>query len=220
MLIEGPHLFAEALRAGLRPRVVFTTAAGAAALGADSGTILLVDERVLGMVATTTTPQDPVAVIPIPPDRLGPGRLLVAWGVSDPGNCGTLIRIAAAFGFGYAAGPGAADRWSPKVLRSAAGAHFATPTATVDSLADLRRGGRTLVAAVARGGDLPGPLPADAAVLIGSEAHGLPEEVVAAADRRVTIPTSDAVESLNAAVAGAIVAYLGAGAPPTNLPAP
>lgn len=77
-----------------------------------------------------------------------------------------------------------------------------------------------VVATVARGGVVPGPLPEDVAILVGNEARGLPEDVVAAADLRVTIPTSGLVESLNAAVAGAIVAFLGAASLGTNLSNP
>ncbi len=85
---------------------------------------------------------------------------------------------------------------------------------------ELRRGSRTIVATVARGGEAPGPIPENAAVLIGSEAHGLPDELVASADVTITVPMSPSVESLNAAVAGAIVAYLGTIDPATNLLGP
>ena len=136
--------------------------------------------------------------------------MIVAWGVSDPGNCGTLIRIAAAFGYGYLSGPESADVWAPKVLRSAAGAHFSIAIGVAETLDQVRNGGRSVVASVARGGSTPGPLPAAVAVLVGSEAHGLPESVVEASDERVTIPTTGGVESLNAAMAGAILAFLGA----------
>lgn len=225
ILVEGPNLVAAALAAGVRARRTFVVAGDddgrrlAAALGGDC---LTVDERAMARLATTETPQSPVAVLALPEERVAPGgRVLVAWGVSDPGNCGTLLRVAAAFGYGYLGGPGSADLWSPKVLRAAAGAHFAVAVARVDTLEQVRAGGRVVVATLARGGVLPGAFPGSVAVLVGSEAHGLPPELVAAADLRVTIPTTGAVESLNAAVAGAIVAYAGA-APDlaTNLPLP
>jgi TrmH family RNA methyltransferase len=220
-LLEGPHLVGAAIAAGVRPRWVFVLAGDAtgAELATDSGTApLVVDERTLRKLATTETPQSPIAVVGIPAAAgLPEGRVLVAWGVGDPGNCGTLIRTAAAFGYGYVSGPGAADSWSPKVLRAAAGAHFGMKIAEIEGVAELRRGGRIVVATVARGGDPPTRLPAAAAVLVGSEAHGLPDDVVANADCRVTIPTTGAVESLNAAVAGAIVAYVGAMGTGTNL---
>lgn len=223
-LLEGPHLVAAAVAAGATLRRVFALAEDAAGRGlaTDCGAeLFVVDEATLGRLATTKTPQSPVAVLAIPEGGVEPGgRVVVAWGVSDPGNCGTLIRLGAAFGYGYLAGPGSADIWSPKVLRAASGAHFATPVGAVSRLEEARAGGRVLVATVVSGGEAPGPLPPEAAVVVGSEAHGLPEDVVAACDRTITIPTTGAVESLNAATAAAIVLHAGAMTPGTNLSRP
>jgi TrmH family RNA methyltransferase len=215
-LLEGPHLLAEARAAGIRVEAVFALADDAAsaeaalACGAD---LVVVDERGLRRLATTPHPQSPVAVMVIP--RGAPpagGHLLVAWGVSDPGNVGTLIRSAAAFGMGFAAGPGTADPWAPKVLRSSAGGHFRAGATRVGSLDELRGGGRLLVATVAREGIPPASLPrSPVAILIGEEARGLAAEVVVACDLAVTIPMPGGAESLNAGVAGAIVAYEVAG---------
>lgn len=217
-LLEGPHLVEAAVAAGVPLRRVFIgpgDAEGpmlAAAAGAEQ---IAVDEATLRRLGTTEAPQSPIAVIANAGTPPAPGgRVLVAWGVSDPGNCGTLIRVAAAFGYGYLSGPDSADPWSPKVLRSAAGAHFAVPLGHVSSLGEARSGGREVIATVARGGGAPGPLGPSCAVLVGNEARGLPDDVVAAADRRITIPTTGAVESLNAAVAGAIIAFLGAAGGP------
>lgn len=210
-LLEGPHLLAEALAAGVRVERVFALegdAASAAAARACGAELVVVDERGLRRLATTEHPQSPVAVMAIPPASLLAGHLLVAWGVGDPGNEGSLIRCAAAFGLGFAAGPGTADPWAPKVLRAAAGGHFRAGAARVESLEELRAGGRRLVATVARGGLPPAALPATPlAILVGDEARGLPAEVVAGCDLAVTIPMPGGMESLNAAVAGAILAY-------------
>ena len=153
-LIEGPTLFAEAVAAGAAVETVFhlqsdTTSRGLAALaGAEA---VPVTGIVLERLATTTTPQSPVAVIAIPDTALPPdGDVLVAWGVGDPGNVGTLIRTAAAFGLAFGAGPGTADMWSPKVLRAGSGSHFRIPVARVGDLSDLA--GRLVVATVAMGG--------------------------------------------------------------------
>lgn len=169
-----------------------------------------VDRRVLVRLSTTRQPQSPVAVFVIPRARVRSDcHLLVAWGIGDPGNAGTLIRTAAAFEMGFVAGPGTADPWSPKVLRAAAGGHFRTSVVAAEDLEGLRALGRPLIATVVAGGDEPaavsgaGPV----AVVVGEEAGGLPTEVIAAAERRVTIPMPGGAESLNAAVAGAIVAY-------------
>jgi len=215
-LLEGPHLLAEALAAGVRVERIFALAADAASAAAARGCgadLVVIDERGLRRLSTTEHPQSPVAVMVVPPAGPPPGgHLLVAWGVSDPGNVGTLIRSAAAFGMGFAAGPGTADPWSPKVLRSAAGGHFRAGAARVGTLDELRAGGRLLVATVAREGIPPASLPrAPLAILVGEEARGLPPEVAGACDLAVTIPMPGGAESLNAAVAGAIVAYEVAG---------
>jgi TrmH family RNA methyltransferase len=146
-------------------------------------------------------------VLDVPHPLLPTGNVVVAWGVSDPGNTGALVRTAAAFGWAFAAGPGTADPWSPKVLRAGAGGHFHTAVGRVADLGDL--GERSTVASVVTGGDPPAVLRGrrPLAVLIGDEGAGLPESVVAAADLRVTIPMPGGTESLNAAVAGAILVY-------------
>ncbi len=212
-LIEGPHLFEEAVAAGSPLERVFclsgdgATRDRAAALQLEP---VLVAEEILHRLATTPQPQSPVAVVPIPPPRVPDrGHLVVAWGIADPGNVGTLVRTAAAFGMGFVAGPETADPWSPKVLRAGAGAHFHTTVGRVAAHDDLRALERHLVATVVAGGDNPSEVdfPADAALLVGSEAEGLPGWLVEAADRRVTIAMPGGTESLNASVAGAIVAY-------------
>jgi len=222
-ILEGPVLVGEAVSAGHRLERVFALTGDRAAREAArmAGCPLHpVGPEVLARPSTTDHPQTPVAVLVVPPPSARTGvRALVAWGLGDPGNCGTLIRTAAAFGYDYIAGPESAETWSPKVLRAATGGHFHTGIGLVDGIDRLREG-RTLVATVPRGGGLPGPLPPNAAILIGSEPHGLPDEVVAACDLAVTVPMAGAIESLNAAVAGAIVAFIGASGPRANLATP
>lgn len=211
-LLEGPHLLSEAVAAGLRIERVFalpTDGWSADTARRGGAELILVEERGLRRLATTDHPQSPVAVIAIPPATVVAGvHVLVAWGVGDPGNVGALIRCAAAFGFAFAAGPGTADPWAPKVLRAAAGGHFRAGAVRVGSLEELRAGGRRLVATVARHGLSPAALPTGPlAVLVGDEAQGLPSAVVEGCDLAVTVPMPGGTESLNAAVAGAIVAY-------------
>jgi TrmH family RNA methyltransferase len=206
-LIEGPSVVAEALAGGAIVHEIYVLESDTAPV-AWGGPTRWVSEAVLRTLAGTETPRGPVAVISIPAGAIPTSRpLLVAWGVSDPGNCGTLIRSAAAFGSGYVAGPGSADSWSPKVLRSAAGGHFHTSVGAIESIRELAS--IELIGTVAGGGGAPGPVSAGEALLIGSEAHGLPPAVVAACSRVVTIPMPGGTESLNAAVAGSIAAFLG-----------
>ncbi|MDX1690637.1 MAG: RNA methyltransferase [Acidimicrobiia bacterium] len=211
-LVEGPTLVLEALAHGGRLVRVFAVpgdpvADEAAEAGID---VVTVEPQVLERISTTDTPRSPVAVASIVEGRLpATGDILVAWGVGDPGNVGTLLRTAAALDVAFAVGPGTADPWSPKVVRAGAGAHFRRPPSVVEGLEGLRSGGREVVATVVHGGVHPAALTeaASVAILVGDEAHGLPADVVDRCDRRVTIPMATDAESLNAAVAGAIVAY-------------
>lgn len=212
-LIEGPNLLMEAIAGGARLTVVFAleddepTAQRAHAIGLE---LVRVTQRVLDRIAATEHPRGPVAILEIPPPSSPAGiDLLVPWGVSDPGNLGALIRTAAAFGMGIGVGPGSADPWAPKVLRAAAGGHFHCPVSPLPDVDRLRSGGYRLVATVPRGGIPPqeADFGAQTALLVGEEAAGLPPDLIARADVRVTIPMRGGMESLNAAVAGAILAY-------------
>ncbi len=160
-LLEGPHLIDEAIRAGTHLETIFVSVddeamtAKVSGLGADA---VIVSPSVMAKIAGTQHPRGPVAVMAIPPEAPGFDRsLLVSWGVGDPGNVGTLIRSAAAFGLGFLSGPGTADPWSPKVLRAGAGAHFRTSIErpTILSVASLQERGYLVVAAVVTGGDPP-----------------------------------------------------------------
>ena len=170
---------------------------------------MVVDEPGLSRVAGTKTPRGPVGVITIPEPgiRSVPG-LLVAWGVSDPGNVGTMIRTAAAFNWGFGHTQGTADPWAPKVLRAGAGAQFRAQITPIADLANVRRLGFEPLATVVGGGRSPRDLaPADYAVLIGEEAGGLPESVVSGSTVAVSIPMPGGIESLNAAVAAGMILY-------------
>ncbi len=146
----------------------------------------------------------------------GASRILVLDGVQDPGNVGTIIRSAAWFGVeAVVIGPGVADCYGPKVLRSSMGGVWDVRTARTDSIAaDIK----TLISigVDVHAADLEGlPLsewsPSDPSCLVvGSEARGLSEDVGAVAKSRVRIPggrTSGATESLNAGVAAGILMF-------------
>lgn len=212
MLLEGPNLVEEAAAGGVHLIEVFGLAddAGARTIAARTGAqYLACAPDVIRRLGSTENPRGPVAVATIP-EGAAPIRDMMVVHVSDPGNAGTLIRTAAAFGLDVGFGSGAVDVWSPKVLRAAAGAHFRTTIAgTVGALPP----GLGSIATVAAGGT---PLPQLVstldpsrrwAILVGSEAHGLSPALVDSADVRITIPMPGGTESLNAAVAGSIVAY-------------
>jgi TrmH family RNA methyltransferase len=133
------------------------------------------------------------------------GPLCVAlWGVGDPGNVGTIIRSALAFGAATVVlGPDCADPFGPKAVRASMGALFALPVARVARVEDLP-GER--IALVAHTGEvLRASATADVTLLVGAERAGLPADVVAACDRVAHIPIAG--ESLNAAMAATIALY-------------
>ena len=128
---------------------------------------------------------------------------LALWHVADPGNVGTLIRCADAFGASVGLSAGCADPTGPKALRGSAGAIFRVPVGRFDEPTGRR------VALVARGGEpLAGVELGEGTVFVlGAEREGLPDEVVASCDAVVSIPLAEGAESLNVAVAGAIALY-------------
>lgn len=211
--MEGPNLIADVLAAGGVVRQVF-------GFEPEDPSMLAVDQRALERLSGTETPRGPVAVVEIPLEWLDRSRdLLVSVGVSDPGNVGTMIRTAASFGWGFAYMEGSADPWAPKTIRAGAGGQFQTPVARLGSVSEISEW--TTVATVVEGGEPPesvGQRPV--ALLIGEEAHGLPEHVVTAADHRITIATPGPTDSLNAAVAAGIAVYAltnGSGEPPADV---
>jgi RNA methyltransferase, TrmH family len=128
---------------------------------------------------------------------------LALWHVADPGNVGTLLRSADAFGAGVALSKGCADPTGPKALRAAMGALWRVPTCAFEEPSGTR------VALVPRGGE---PLPeleidGDVVLVLGAEREGLPHEVLERCDVQASIPQPGQAESLNVAMAGTIVLY-------------
>jgi TrmH family RNA methyltransferase len=137
------------------------------------------------------------------PRPAGP-LVLALWGVKDPGNVGTVLRAAHAFGASCVAlGPETADPYGPKAVRASMGAIFAVPVARVQTVAELP--GTTIALDARRGEPLRGPVHGDVSIVVGAERAGLPAEVLDACDRAAHIPIRN--ESLNAAMAATLAAY-------------
>jgi TrmH family RNA methyltransferase len=222
--LEGQHLVEEALRSGIELRTIFVREGSEAlldGLAVGGGTELLcVSEEVLRSAVTTETPQ-PLAALAVPPvftlEQLfarSPSLLIVLSGLQDPGNVGTIVRSAEAFGAdGLLALPGTASVWNAKSLRASMGSAFRLPVVAAgvgQALELLRAQGVRSLAAVAPGharaaGSID--LVAPAALWIGNEGSGLSPEIVAACDALVTIPCPGPVESLNAAIAASVLLY-------------
>ena len=128
---------------------------------------------------------------------------LALWGVNDPGNVGTALRGALAFGAGSVAlGPGTADPYGHKAVRASMGALFEVPVARVRTVEELP--GRK-IALVAHGGEPLAAPDGDVTLLVGAEREGLPAAIVSACDGTATIPVRS--ESLNAAMAATVALY-------------
>ena len=210
-LLEGPHLLSEALSSGQDVLEVFC-------LPADEPTrrlcqrhgvpLTLVSTEVLSRIADTRHPRGPVAAMNIP-TRLPTDNDVLWLMVSDPGNCGTLIRTAAAFGWDVSMASRSVDPWAPKVLRAGAGGHFRIAISQTRQAPE----GSTVVASVPRGG-----IPLDRVglsldhgrpwwLIVGDESAGIPSAYAERADLRCSIPMAGGTDSLNAAAAGAILCH-------------
>lgn len=177
-----------------------------------------VSEQVMRRLSDATTPAGVVAVVRTPDlERAVPatGPVLVLDGVGDPGNVGTLVRTAAAFGAAVLS-LGGADPFGPKAVRASAGACYRTSMhrrdAGPDLVATLEGEGRPVVGLAAQGSvtldELAGRSPAAGIVLVvGSEPNGLSVPVRDAIDELVRIPMASGIESLNVAAAGAIAMH-------------
>jgi TrmH family RNA methyltransferase len=163
-----------------------------------------VDPALLAEVSTLAHPPRVIGVYRRDDLPAGARPLTLAlWHVADPGNVGTLLRTADAFGAAVALSRGCADPTSPKALRAAMGAIWRVPISGFDAPAGRR------IALVPRGGV---PLPelsvdGDAVLVLGAEREGLPVEVLASCDVQASIPQPGEAESLNVAMAGAIALY-------------
>jgi RNA methyltransferase, TrmH family len=224
--IEGPNLLAEALGAGLSIDCVFAAQGTEHLLEAlpisPETEILLLPRDLLDSVLATETPQSIAALIEPPvwnwsdlleKESENAPLIVVLAGLQDPGNLGTILRSAEAFGAsGIVSLPGTVSPWNPKAVRASAGSLFRLPlvAATAEEcVSRLRESGiRVLTTAVrdalpAHRTDLAGPT----ALIIGNEGNGVPPELAALADAAITISCPGPVESLNASVAAAVLLY-------------
>ncbi len=228
--IEGPHLLEEALRAGLRVAAVFVAKDPdrrserlLERLRLPTATeVLSLPRKLLDSALTTETPQS-VAALVEPPDwtwahvldssaKAAP-LIVVMAGLQDPGNVGTILRSAEAFGAsGVVSLPGTVSAWNPKVVRASAGSVFRVPVLAASergAFEELREAGVRILATAAQRGqpanlaDMGGPI----ALVIGNEGNGVREELAAQADSTITIPCPGPVESLNAAMAASVLLY-------------
>lgn len=190
--VEGEDLVEAALGAGLEPVDLLVAGETVAPEVLASVSTLPHPARVVGVFRSADLP----AFTPRP-------ACLALWRVADPGNLGTLVRTADAFGASVCLSPGCADPTGPKALRASAGAIFRVPLGHFGEAPGRR------VALVAHGGrlltevDLSEPV----VFVLGAEREGVPQDVVSACEEAATIPLAAGAESLNVAAAGAIALW-------------
>jgi TrmH family RNA methyltransferase len=237
-LAEGPQAVREALRAA-RVREIFASASAFDRFPDLTTEASLISDDGLAALAETVNPQGLVAVcaaLDVPLAQAvgrGPRLTAVLADIRDPGNAGTVLRSAEAAGAGGVVFcDGSVDVFNPKTVRASAGSLFHVPVVAsgppAEVLARLGAAGFRRHGTVARGGtpydeaDLTGRV----AVVLGNEAHGLPDAVAAELDGGLTIPMAGRAESLNVGMAAAVVCFEAlrqrrrAGAPDLSPPSP
>ena len=238
--VEGPKLVREALQSGLEAEALLVSEAGeddaaeildaasASEMGIPRSRVLRTTNKLFEGVAGTDAPQGVAALFRqrawgFDDVLRGPGAMrgssplvVVLAAVQDPGNVGTILRSAEAFGAtGAVAARGTADPWSPKALRASAGSALRLPVlrsmAIPVLLAQLKIARVRIYAATSApetgGAAAEADLREPAAIFVGNESNGLPAEVVRAADAAISIPMAASVDSLNAGVAASVVLY-------------
>lgn len=222
-LVEGPHAVAEALADGVVVEVYATSGLAPDYRGVTVPVVEVAD-HVLAKLATSVSPQGVVAVAEPATSELtqvtGRGLLVVLHAAADPGNVGAILRTADAAGASaVVVTSGSADPFGPKSVRAAAGSTthlpLVTDVAVSDVLAACRSAGQATIALDAGADEdlfdvLEGRGTRPIALVLGSEAHGLPPEVRAGVDVVAAIPIRGRAESFNLAAAAAIAAYAAA----------
>jgi RNA methyltransferase, TrmH family len=228
--IEGVRIVEEAIRSGLRFRAVFFRGSAQhhaerilPQIGAHVETLLLPDRLFDGAVPSET-PQGVAALVRLKEfslddvlERLQVGPIMVVTGLQDPGNLGTILRSAEAFGSGgVVLGEGTVSPFNWKVIRASAGSVFRLPLVVAKTAGGMEsisakfraQGMRMIATSSHKGTPLDqAKLTEPSAVFIGGEGSGVPRSLLAQVDQIVAIPHSPHVESLNAGVAASIVLY-------------
>lgn len=223
--VEGTRTIDEVLRSGLKIHTLFVSESARDRASSTLEQIgkhteaLLLPEQVFASAVATEHPQGVAALVKAPQHTAEEilatpnGLFVVLGGVQDPGNVGTIIRSAEAFGAaGVLLTEGSVSHWNAKVIRAAAGSLFRLPVARAKSsqlLAQMRERDIRMTATVARKGTLLEEFDfrGSAAIWIGNEGAGLSRELLREIDSRISIPQGEHVESLNAGIAASIVLY-------------
>lgn len=217
-LCDSPKLLEEAVKWGAAITAVLYTEGADLPVLPDSTRMVRVNGSVMEAASPMRTPQGVVFSCKLPPalevEYLAPARYLLLEGVQDPGNVGTILRTANAFGWEAVLLEGCADLYSPKTVRAAMGVHFRSCISqmSLERAAGLvRDAGLPLYAAALRGDtrDVREMDLSQCAVIIGSEGRGVSARALELCTGTLKIPMEPCCESLNAAVAAGIVLWEG-----------
>lgn len=226
--IEGPNLIQEAMRAGLRIKTIFVAQGAERQLDKlqvkRDVEVLELPKKLLDQALATESPQPIAALVERPNwswthllnQNSQKTLVIVLAGIQDPGNLGTILRSAEAFGAtGIVSLPGTVSAWNAKAVRASAGSVFRVPMMAAsdeECIERLREAGVKIFAAAAKAkhpanlanlANLNVPL----ALVIGNEGSGVPDDLAAKTDGTISIPCPGPVESLNAAVAASVLLY-------------
>ena len=213
-VVEGPKITGELLAVPrMRPRHIYALPGwiGRLPVGLPDDLVTEVGDVELGKLSALTTPNQVVAVFDKPvfgEVEFGSGIHLVLDGIQDPGNLGTIVRLADWFGIGSVfCTEDSADVYNPKAVQSTMGSICRVPVIYGDPVSVLRgRSGAPVYATLLQGESVYGVgRLAGGFILVGNEARGIGQELLGLATRRITIPRGGGAESLNAAVATGIV---------------
>jgi TrmH family RNA methyltransferase len=218
MLLEGLRLMEDALLRGMAPKMAAVTPEYVGTYGMPSFPCTIFDERLLANLADTVTPQGIIAFFDIPWAGFSAVRscekIVVLDALQDPGNVGTIIRTAEAFGFSAVLlTPGTASPFSPKAVRASMGSCLGMCMAKADP-ARLKTLPHTIVSLVLQGESVLQPtlFAGEVAICLGQEGAGLSREILEISHKQVSIPMKGPTESLNVAVAAGIVMAYACGA--------
>ena len=199
----------QAVAAGWQVVEQYLAPGGEPLAGAPGAVVHTLGPNVIERVASTETPPDLIAVVAQRPSTLptGDGFVVVADRLADPGNAGTIVRGAEAAGAAAVVlTPGSVDAYNPKVVRATVGSLFRVPVVEA-ALDEVAAAGYAIVATSSHHGEVytDADLRGQVAVVLGNEAHGLPDDV--RADHWVRIPQHGEIESLNVAMAATLLMF-------------
>ncbi len=214
VMVEGWNLIEQLISNGIKPEQIISTEPEAVLQKFPdyTGILLTAKEHELNNLAETETPQSIIAVFQIPERKIGDYKVILYLdGIQDPGNLGTIYRIAAAFNLdGIALSQDCCDVFSPKVIRASLGSVFWLPSQIADA-AWLNRQTAVKIGLAANSSISLKEMDIDkgkaVVIVLGSEGNGISNGIRAELTKEVRIPISGQMESLNAAVAAGIAVY-------------